>query len=93
MARRLPTTPSLSNLSHLLARLIDETVATAAPTLRLVPRFFERGWGDLNVVDFRNDELLVRLKELEGSIAKQERRKTFSAWLDDVERGPVLKVT
>lgn len=89
---RLPPTPSLSSLSHLLARLIDETVASAAPSLRLVPRFFERGWGDLNVVDFRNDELLLRLRELEGSPSNQERRRTFAAWLDDVERGPVLQV-
>ena len=91
MARRLPPSSSLTLLSHLLSRAIDEIVANTAPALRLRPRFFERGWGELNIVDFSKDELVASLSKL--SQLQQEKRRCFGAWLDDVARDePVLEV-
>lgn len=88
MARRMPpSSSSLSVLSHLLARTLDEAVASAASALRIRPRFFEGGFGDLSVVDFRKDELVASLSKFD-----QEKRQGFGAWLEDAERGPVLEV-
>lgn len=87
MARRLPpSSSSLTILSHLLARALDEVVASAGPALRIRPRFFESGWGSF-FVDFSKDELVSSLSKFE-----EEKRLGFGAWLEDAERGPVLDV-
>ena len=87
MARRLPPSSSLTILSHLLARALDEIVASAGPALRIRPRFFEGGWGNF-FVDFTKDELVSSLSKFE-----EEKRLGFEAWLEDAERGPVLDVS
>jgi len=88
MARRLPpsSSSSLTVLSHLLARALDEVVASAGPALRIRPKFFEGGWGNF-FVDFSKDELVSSLSQFE-----EEKRLGFGAWLEDAERGPVLDV-
>ena len=96
MARRLPpsssssfpsSSSSLTILSHLLARGLDELVASVGPALGATPKFFERGWGSLGIVDFSKDELVASLSRFEPS-----ERRCFGAWLEDVEKGPVLDV-
>lgn len=91
MARRLPPSSSLSSsltiLSHLLARMLDEAVASTASALRIRPRFFEGGFGDLKIVDFSKDELVASLSKFD-----QEKRRRFAAWVEEAERGPVLEV-
>ena len=66
MARRLPpsSSSSLTVLSHLLARALDEVVASAGPALRIRPKFFEGGWGNF-FVDFSKDELVSSLSQFE----------------------------
>ena len=88
MARRLPpsSSSSLTLLSQLLARALDEVVAGAGGALKMRPRFFEGGWGDF-FVDFSKDELVSSLSQFE-----EEKRLGFGAWLEDAERGPVLDV-
>ncbi len=41
------------------AARLDAAVAAGPAALRLTPRFFEAGWGDLNVVDLGGDALLA----------------------------------
>jgi len=52
------TRAAAARLADAAAARLDAAVAAGPAALRLAPRFFEQGWGDLTVVDLGGDALL-----------------------------------